>query len=72
MKLVFATLLLVTLLLSSSFVESTIDSICFSKCEVRCKDAKEKFQCLKDCKLCCEDCNYCVFSGTFANKPKCP
>ncbi|CAL5355564.1 unnamed protein product [Camellia sinensis] len=74
MKLVFATLLLVTLLLSSSFVESTTDSsgICHSKCEVRCKDAKKKYRCLKYCKLCCEDCNYCVPSGTFGNRSECP
>ncbi|KAE9446469.1 hypothetical protein C3L33_21645, partial [Rhododendron williamsianum] len=74
MKLGFATfLLLVALLLSSSFIETTVagSSFCGSKCSVRCSKAGRKDRCLKYCGICCDKC-HCVPSGTYGNKDECP
>ncbi|CAK9143724.1 unnamed protein product [Ilex paraguariensis] len=73
MKLVFATLLLVTLLLGSTFMPVTMadSDFCKHKCKFRCSEAKKKPHCLKDCHLCCKDC-HCVPSGTYGNKDECP
>ncbi|CAK9155399.1 unnamed protein product [Ilex paraguariensis] len=73
MKLVFATLLFVSLVLSSSFIQTTMagSSFCDSKCGVRCSKAGLQDRCLKYCGICCEECN-CVPSGTYGNKNECP
>ncbi|KAF7114271.1 hypothetical protein RHSIM_RhsimUnG0095100 [Rhododendron simsii] len=64
----FATfLLLVALLLSPSFIETTMaaSSFCGSKCSVT--KASRKDRCLKYCGICCDKC-HCVPSGTYGNK----
>ncbi|CAL5366809.1 unnamed protein product [Camellia sinensis] len=78
MKLVFAALLIVSLLLSSSFFQATMAQAtppsgypCDSKCTDRCSKAGEKKRCLTDCGVCCKKCE-CVPSGTFGNKSECP
>nr|GMD93857.1 peamaclein-like [Ipomoea batatas] len=72
-RVVFAALLLATLVLTSSFINPThADSdFCDSKCKVRCSKAGMMDRCLKYCGLCCEECN-CVPSGTYGNKDECP
>nr|QLH55404.1 snakin 3 [Ocimum basilicum]QLH55407.1 snakin 3 [Ocimum basilicum] len=74
MKQWFATLLLVTLVLSCVFLESTAtedSSYCGKMCGVRCSKAGLKKRCLKYCGICCEACK-CVPSGTYGNKSECP
>ncbi|XP_056161202.1 peamaclein-like [Syzygium oleosum] len=72
MKLSLATLLLVSLVLSSSLHAMADDlNSCDTKCNARCKDAKEKDRCLKYCGICCGKCQ-CVPSGTYGNKSDCP
>ncbi|KAJ9674273.1 hypothetical protein PVL29_023682 [Vitis rotundifolia] len=73
MKPLLATFLLVSLVLSSSFVQNTMadSSFCDSKCAVRCSKAGVKDRCLKYCGICCEECK-CVPSGTYGNKHECP
>ncbi|XP_059637159.1 peamaclein-like [Cornus florida] len=73
MKLVFATLLLMSLVLSSSLLQTTMagSSLCDSKCGVRCSKASVQDRCLKYCGICCEQCK-CVPPGTYGNKDKCP
>ncbi|XP_050365960.1 peamaclein [Argentina anserina] len=73
MKLVFATFMLVCLVLGSSVFETTMagSPFCDSKCGVRCSKAGYKERCLKYCGICCSKCN-CVPSGTYGNKDECP
>ncbi|XP_044509797.1 peamaclein-like [Mangifera indica] len=73
MKLSFATLLLCSLLLSSSFLEPAFagSPFCDAKCATRCSKASEKVRCLKYCGICCEECK-CVPSGTYGHKDECP
>ncbi|XP_061343290.1 peamaclein-like [Gastrolobium bilobum] len=73
MKPVFATMLLLCLVLSSSLFEvSMADSgLCSSKCARRCSKAGLKYRCLKFCGICCNKCK-CVPSGTYGNKHECP
>ncbi|CAN6721683.1 unnamed protein product [Malus baccata var. baccata] len=73
MKLVFATFMLVCLVLTSSFFEASMagSPLCDSKCGVRCSKAGFKNRCLRFCGICCEKCQ-CVPSGTYGNKDECP
>ncbi|KAH1230962.1 Snakin-1 [Glycine max] len=71
MKLVFATLLLCSLLLSSSFLEPVIAYEDSNKCSDRCSSAGVKDRCLRYCGICCAECK-CVPSGTYGNKHQCP
>ncbi|KAK7818991.1 snakin-1 [Quercus suber] len=73
MKLFFATLLLCTLLLSSSFLEPAMakSGFCTKKCANRCSKAAVQDRCKKYCGICCEECK-CVPSGTYGNKHECP
>ncbi|XAR48399.1 hypothetical protein NMG60_11031218 [Bertholletia excelsa] len=73
MKLVFATFLLLSLVLSSSLLRTATagSSMCDSKCGERCGKAAVKDRCLKYCVICCEECK-CVPSGTYGNKHECP
>ncbi|KAL2346459.1 hypothetical protein Fmac_000459 [Flemingia macrophylla] len=73
MKLGFANVLLVCLVLSSSFLEISMagSGFCDSKCAQRCAKAGVKDRCLKFCGICCEKCK-CVPSGTYGNKHECP
>ncbi|XP_065847508.1 peamaclein [Euphorbia lathyris] len=73
MKAVFGTLLLVSLILTSSYFEVTLagSEFCDSKCKVRCSKAGVEDRCLKYCGICCEKCK-CVPSGTYGNKDECP
>ncbi|KAG2666207.1 hypothetical protein I3843_15G041500 [Carya illinoinensis] len=83
MKPVFATFLLVCLILGSSFFEATEagsngllkyqknQGFCDSKCAARCAKAGVQDRCLKYCGICCEKCQ-CVPSGTYGNKHECP
>ncbi|KAA8537822.1 hypothetical protein F0562_027598 [Nyssa sinensis] len=77
MKLAFVTFVLVSLVLSSSLLQTTIaavapgSSFCDSKCGERCSKAGLKDRCLKYCGICCEECK-CVPSGTYGNKDECP
>ncbi|QCE16478.1 peamaclein-like [Vigna unguiculata] len=73
MKVVYASVLLVFLVLSSSFMEISMagSEFCDSKCEKRCAKAGVKKSCLKFCGICCKKCN-CVPSGTYGNKDECP
>ncbi|KAG9133417.1 hypothetical protein Leryth_013233 [Lithospermum erythrorhizon] len=73
-------LLVITLLLSSSFLDiasadqpwrGTGNGYCDSKCPVRCSKAGRQNRCLKYCGICCLACN-CVPSGTYGNKSECP
>ncbi|KAJ8768995.1 hypothetical protein K2173_023990 [Erythroxylum novogranatense] len=73
MKVLFATLLLCILLLSSSFLEPAMAKplFCAKKCKARCEKAGLKDRCLKYCGICCAQCK-CVPSGTYGNKHECP
>ncbi|XP_057964055.1 peamaclein-like [Malania oleifera] len=79
MKLLLATMLLCSILLSSSFLEPTmaaaaeavVSPFCGKKCGDRCVNAGYKDRCLKYCGICCEKCK-CVPSGTYGNKHECP
>ncbi|KAK3411984.1 peamaclein [Eucalyptus grandis] len=78
MKLAFAALLLVSLVLGSSLHAMANDlspqpapNSCDAKCGVRCQNAGVKDRCLKYCGLCCQKCQ-CVPSGTYGNKSECP
>ncbi|XVF17572.1 hypothetical protein REPUB_Repub10bG0135000 [Reevesia pubescens] len=86
MKLLFPTLLFVSLVLSSSFVQLSFakplvapapslapapSNFCDSKCEERCGKAGLKDRCLTYCGICCRECS-CVPSGTYGNKSECP
>ncbi|KAH7846889.1 hypothetical protein Vadar_019353 [Vaccinium darrowii] len=73
MKTALATFVLVSLVLSSSFLPNAMagSSFCDSKCGVRCSKAGVKDRCLKYCGICCEECK-CVPSGTYGHKDECP
>ncbi|KAI4337027.1 hypothetical protein L6164_015488 [Bauhinia variegata] len=73
MKLVFATVLLVCLVLGSSMFEATMAAppFCNSKCKARCSKAGMQDRCLRFCGICCDKCK-CVPSGTYGNKHECP
>ncbi|KAM3304985.1 snakin-1 [Capsicum chacoense] len=73
MKLILATLFLVTLVVTPSFIQTTMagSSFCDSKCKQRCSKAGLADRCLKYCGICCEQCK-CVPSGTYGNKHECP
>ncbi|KAF7830568.1 gibberellin-regulated protein [Senna tora] len=73
MKLVFATLLLASLVLTCSLFEVTMAAspFCDSRCGQRCSKAGMQDRCLKNCGICCQKCN-CVPSGTYGNKHECP
>ncbi|KAF8038418.1 hypothetical protein BT93_B1072 [Corymbia citriodora subsp. variegata] len=78
MKLAFATLFLVSLVLSSSIHAMAGDlspqpapSSCDDKCAVRCQRSGWKDRCLKYCGICCQKC-HCVPSGPYVNKSECP
>ncbi|MCD7455754.1 Snakin-1 [Datura stramonium] len=73
MKLSFATLLLVTLVLTSFFIPAIIagSDFCDSNCKIRCSKTGRQDRCLKYCGICCEEC-HCVPSGTYGNKDECP
>ncbi|OMP01882.1 Gibberellin regulated protein [Corchorus olitorius] len=85
MKVLVASLLLVSLVLSSCFVEEAVATaaaasppspmpppgFCESKCAVRCSKAGRQDRCLKYCGICCRECS-CVPSGTYGNKSECP
>ncbi|XP_021291834.1 peamaclein-like [Herrania umbratica] len=75
MKLLFATLLVCSLLLSSSLLEPAMaqprSPFCVGKCDARCKKAAVWDRCIQYCGLCCEQCK-CVPSGTYGNKHECP
>ncbi|KAK8492267.1 hypothetical protein V6N13_003407 [Hibiscus sabdariffa] len=73
MKLFMVVCLLVSLILSSSFLEMSMagSAFCDSKCAVRCSKAGVKDRCLEYCGICCEKC-HCVPSGTFGHKDECP
>ncbi|XAR61944.1 hypothetical protein NMG60_11016501 [Bertholletia excelsa] len=79
MKLALTTFLLLSLVLSSSLVQTAMAGsiggmslgYCDSKCAVRCSKAGLQDRCLKYCGICCEECK-CVPSGTFGNKHECP
>ncbi|KAJ4714774.1 Gibberellin regulated protein [Melia azedarach] len=81
MKLVLVSVLLVSLVLCSSFLQCAIaqqppppapvPSYCDVKCQARCAEAGYQRRCLKYCGICCEECK-CVPSGTYGNKSECP
>ncbi|XP_061354269.1 peamaclein-like [Gastrolobium bilobum] len=73
MKLVFANVLLVCLVLSTSLLEVSMagSAFCDSKCAQRCSKAGFQDRCLRFCGICCEKCK-CVPSGTYGNKDECP
>ncbi|KAH1082382.1 hypothetical protein Goshw_001365 [Gossypium schwendimanii] len=82
MKSIIATLLFVSLVLSSSFIQLSFaspaaapspapPSYCDGKCGERCAKAGMKDRCLKYCGICCQECK-CVPSGTYGNKSECP
>ncbi|KAH7847082.1 hypothetical protein Vadar_021631 [Vaccinium darrowii] len=77
MKPVFATLLIVSLVLTSSPLIKTTTAPadtgypCDTKCQDRCAAAGVKKRCLDDCGICCQICK-CVPSGTYGNKSECP
>ncbi|MED6162900.1 Snakin-1 [Stylosanthes scabra] len=73
MKLSFVTLLLVCLVLTSTFFEASMARpvLCGAKCAKRCSKAGMKDRCLKFCGICCNKCK-CVPSGTYGNKHECP
>ncbi|CAK9181149.1 unnamed protein product [Ilex paraguariensis] len=72
-KLFFATMLLLALLLGTSFIESSMAKsvFCDRKCKARCKKAGVMDRCLTYCGICCSKCK-CVPSGTYGNKHQCP
>ncbi|KAM7490838.1 hypothetical protein LguiA_033759 [Lonicera macranthoides] len=62
MKLLFATMILVSMLLFSSLFQTSVaypSNFCDSKCGVRCSKAKLKDRCLKYCGICCAAC-HCI------------
>ncbi|KAK9163751.1 hypothetical protein Scep_001081 [Stephania cephalantha] len=66
-----AALLLLSLVLSSSFLQSTTAaSFCESKCNARCAKAAVWDRCYKYCGICCLQCK-CVPDGTYGNKDQC-
>ncbi|PIN01566.1 hypothetical protein CDL12_25925 [Handroanthus impetiginosus] len=73
MRVLLATSFLLTLVLSSSLMETTtaLSSFCENKCGARCSKAGIQDRCLKYCGICCEKCK-CVPSGTNGNKHECP
>ncbi|OIW14900.1 hypothetical protein TanjilG_30619 [Lupinus angustifolius] len=73
MKLVYANVILVFLLLCSSMLQVSMaaSDFCDSKCLVRCSKAGVQDRCLRYCGICCEKCS-CVPSGTYGNKDECP
>nr|ACU13365.1 unknown [Glycine max] len=73
MKVAFAAVLLICLVLSSSLFEVSMagSAFCSSKCSKRCSRAGMKDRCMKFCGICCGKCN-CVPSGTYGNKHECP
>ncbi|KAL9378271.1 hypothetical protein Peur_029606 [Populus x canadensis] len=87
MKLSFAALLLLSVVLLSSFLRFTmavpnhvasppppspaIPSFCDPKCKARCAKAGYYQRCYDYCIICCKDCK-CVPSGTYGNKSECP
>ncbi|KAL8499550.1 hypothetical protein ACS0TY_022484 [Phlomoides rotata] len=73
-----AALLLVLLVLTSAFLESTAEDLdCKSKCGKRCKKKFLKRRCISKCGKCCAACK-CVPSAEkddcpcYKNKNKCP
>ncbi|MBA0614126.1 hypothetical protein Godav_014456 [Gossypium davidsonii] len=75
MKVLFATLLVCSLLLCSSILEPVMaqprSPSCAGKCKARCRKAAVWERCFKYCGICCEKCK-CVPSGTYGNKHQCP
>ncbi|XP_047161143.1 peamaclein-like [Vigna umbellata] len=73
MKVSFAAMLLLCLLLSFSFFElsSAGSGFCYPKCAKRCAKAGMKDRCMKFCGICCSKCK-CVPSGTYGHKHECP
>ncbi|KAL0431518.1 UNVERIFIED_CONTAM: Peamaclein [Sesamum radiatum] len=79
MKLLFFTLLFVSLLLSSSFLADAtvapapapVAGSCNAMCSARCAKAGIPKRCFKYCCVCCDKCK-CVPSGTYGNKSECP
>ncbi|KAK4493494.1 hypothetical protein RD792_005861 [Penstemon davidsonii] len=79
MKLLFFTLLLVSMLLSSSFVADALAAQapaptagpCNGMCNARCAKAGIPKRCLTYCCICYSKCK-CVPSGTYGNKSECP
>ncbi|KAI3462713.1 hypothetical protein Pfo_019376 [Paulownia fortunei] len=80
MKILFFNLLLVSLLLSSSFLADAtaappaaapIAGSCNALCNRRCEKAGIRKRCFNYCCICCNKCN-CVPSGTYGNKSECP
>ncbi|KAJ8550009.1 hypothetical protein K7X08_033716 [Anisodus acutangulus] len=75
MKLAVMTLLIVSHVLFSSFLQPTVayddPSSCASKCAVRCEKAGIEKRCLTYCGICCNKCK-CVPSGNYGNKSECP
>ncbi|XP_059282419.1 peamaclein-like [Lycium ferocissimum] len=75
MKLGVMTLLIVLLVLFSSFLQQAVayddPSSCDSKCAVRCEKAGIAKRCLTYCGICCNKCK-CVPSGNYGNKSECP
>uniref|UniRef100_A0A7N0SXI0 Uncharacterized protein n=1 Tax=Kalanchoe fedtschenkoi TaxID=63787 RepID=A0A7N0SXI0_KALFE len=73
MKMKAAALILLCLVLFSSFLQTSAagSGFCDSKCAVRCSKAGYKDRCLKYCGICCRECQ-CVPSGTYGNKDECP
>ncbi|ONK59931.1 uncharacterized protein A4U43_C08F12420 [Asparagus officinalis] len=73
MKPLTATLAILLLLFTSSFLQVTMagSAFCDSKCKVRCSKAGVQKRCLYFCGICCEKC-HCVPPGTYGNKDACP
>ncbi|WOL12639.1 peamaclein-like [Canna indica] len=73
MKLLTATITLLLLLFTSSYLQAAMagSAFCESKCKVRCAKAGVMDRCLNYCGMCCEECK-CVPSGTYGNKDECP
>ncbi|KAK2974509.1 hypothetical protein RJ640_018674 [Escallonia rubra] len=72
-KISLFSLLLLSLLLATSFIQPTMagSGFCAGKCKDRCSKAGVADRCLKYCGICCEQCK-CVPSGTYGNKHECP
>ncbi|KAF6142413.1 hypothetical protein GIB67_033840 [Kingdonia uniflora] len=72
MKTLFATCLLLSLLLTFSLFQATSAAgFCGLKCKARCATAGMPDRCIKYCGICCLACK-CVPSGTYGNKDECP
>ncbi|XAR57744.1 hypothetical protein NMG60_11025996 [Bertholletia excelsa] len=65
-------LLIASLILTTSFLQTTMACDCDSKCEARCSKTERHFRCMKYCRICCQKCNGSVPSGTYGNKSECP